>query len=1306
LAASLALGAPTLADSEYLIDSWETDQGLPENSATAMVQTPDGYLWFGTFNGLVRFDGVKFAVFDPSNTPELPSPGIVNLHLDASHRLWVSTYRGLVVGEPHRWTTFRHVPAWTGDYVRTFSESAGVLCATSFDGKVFRARDGRLEELPEPPGKKGEGYLGCVDRLGRIWVAQWQARYFGRWDGRQWQLSDLAGTLFPDLEGLTRLRNGNLLLVRARELVQFDGEHVVSRLPLPPPYEMRGLWSVNEDHQGTVWICSQSSGLYRVQPSGAVRHFTATNGLTYDGLRFAFEDREHDLWVGSGGGGLMRFKSRTFVAYGQENGLSERNVKAVLEEAPGRILIGTYGRGLFLWDGERTSVPETIRQPFTRHAQCLLRDPDLNLWVGGYNGLPNETCLTILTPAGRRAVPPAESGGISINALFRDSRGRIWIGGRDGVAVFKNGQFTPPNPANVARLRDVCCFAEDLQRGAIWAAGPEGLNQFADGQWREVKDPAGGPLRDILCLRSEPDGSLWIGEAGVGLLRLQQDHWSSVTEVHGLPTRNICCVIQDDHGYWWLGSNRGVIRARKLDVIRVADGVLADLPCQVFNLSDGLPSVECASGYQSTASKDSQGRIWFATIKGLAMVDPARIDINTNPPPVRLEGISYLERAGRQVALSARELRPARDGLSPNSRPLLTIPPGSRQLEARFAALSLVAPEKVRLKYRLVQNGKTVLSGEGAGRTVSSQWLPPGTYLLRVTAANNDGVWNDEGAMLAFVVQPFYWQTLWFRLLLAVGFGGSVAASVGKLHLNRLRRTEELLRQQRALAVERARSAALTQYASDIIMLLNSEGLVIYESPSTSRILGYAEGYLLGKDPIEFVHPDDQSTTRLAPRGLAQDRNPAILVTFRFRHAQGHWVELESLATNLLNHPGVQGIMVTMRDVTERKRVEAEVQRLKNYLANIIDSMPSILVATDMAKVVTEWNRQAEIATGVAASKAIGQPITALLPDFSPWIEPLFDEVLQRRPASREKLVLIKNGERHFYDLMMYPLAADNLQGAVLRIENVTERMRIQELMVQTEKMVSVGGLAAGMAHEINNPLGIISQAAQNIERRVSADLAANRKIAEELGIGMEALQAYFQRREIPQFIRDIREASARASRIVANMLQFSRRSQASRQPVALAEVVERTVELASNDYDLKKRYDFRSIEILREYDAGLPAVPLVAAEMEQVLLNLIKNAAQAMDANPPERKPRIILRLKREEPYAVVEVEDNGPGMEEAVLRRVFEPFFTSKPPGVGTGLGLSVSYTIVTQNHKGLITVDSTPGQGARFTIRLPLK
>jgi PAS domain S-box-containing protein len=407
---------------------------------------------------------------------------------------------------------------------------------------------------------------------------------------------------------------------------------------------------------------------------------------------------------------------------------------------------------------------------------------------------------------------------------------------------------------------------------------------------------------------------------------------------------------------------------------------------------------------------------------------------------------------------------------------------------------------------------------------------------------------------------------------------------------------------------------------------------------------------------------------------------------------------LEELAGDL-----AFGITV-LRTRVDRKLAEDQIRHLKNYLSNVIDSMPSVLVGMDNNQTVTQWNRGAEEFTSTSATEAVGKHIAELLPDFSPWIAAMGSDTEKNRPSSIDKLLIEKEGERRFYDLMLYPLITNGVEGAVLRIEDATERIRIQELMVQTEKMMSLGGLAAGMAHEINNPLGIISQAAQNIERRVSPDLPANRKVAEELGVNLEAIRTYFDRRQIPDFIDSIREASLRASRIIINMLRFSRSAETTMQYASLSQIIDQALELAASDYDLKKKYDFKSIEIVRDY-ADVPEVPMVLVEIEQVMLNLLKNAAQAMDGNPPDRKPRIILRVRREDKYAVLEVEDNGPGMPEDIRRRVFEPFFTTKDPGIGTGLGLSVSYTIVTQNHKGLMEVESTPGKGTCFKVRLPL-
>ena len=318
------------SDPDYLIDTWETEDGLPENSATAMVQTADGYLWFGTFNGLVRFDGVKFTVFNPANTPGLPSAAIVNLHLDHTGRMWVSTDRGLVAQEGKNWRSFGTNEGWAGDYVRTFAERAnGDLLMTTFDGHVLELVNGRLSELPAPPGEPGKGYFSHADETGHWWVAQ--NRFVGRWDSQRWV--EIAHLEEPVAEAAAcgTAPDGSMLLVMRKELRRYRRGVEVPRVPLAD--FPGGIWSISEDSGGSVWISTFDLGLCRVQPDGKFRRWTTANGLSHNSTRFVFEDREKNLWVGTSGGGLMRFKPRRFQVFGPENGLPGGIVKSVWPDA-------------------------------------------------------------------------------------------------------------------------------------------------------------------------------------------------------------------------------------------------------------------------------------------------------------------------------------------------------------------------------------------------------------------------------------------------------------------------------------------------------------------------------------------------------------------------------------------------------------------------------------------------------------------------------------------------------------------------------------------------------------------------------------------------------------------------------------------------------------------------------------------------------------------------------------------------------------------------------------------------------------
>jgi len=355
---------------------------------------------------------------------------------------------------------------------------------------------------------------------------------------------------------------------------------------------------------------------------------------------------------------------------------------------------------------------------------------------------------------------------------------------------------------------------------------------------------------------------------------------------------------------------------------------------------------------------------------------------------------------------------------------------------------------------------------------------------------------------------------------------------------------------------------------------------------------------------------------------------------------------------------------------------------------------------------VTQWNREARKHSGIDADDALGRYVGDVYPFLAEVMGWVKQAILKKRPFKESKVVTRAKGDVRYADITVYPLDTSSTGGAVIRVDDVTERVRIEEMMVQSEKMLSVGGLAAGMAHEINNPLAGIMQNIQVMQNRLSSDLPKNHEVAQRCGVTMSAIQEYMQGRSMPQMMAMIMESGKRAAKIVENMLSFSRKSEAVTNFCDLAQLMDATVELAENDYDLKKKYDFRKIEIIREYDSRMPKVSCEASKIQQVFLNILSNGAQAMADNPEQTGPRLILRIKMEDGKACVEIEDNGPGMEASVRKRIFEPFFTTKSVGVGTGLGLSVSYFIITENHRGTMTVFSTPGAGSRFVIHLPVE
>lgn len=492
------------------------------------------------------------------------------------------------------------------------------------------------------------------------------------------------------------------------------------------------------------------------------------------------------------------------------------------------------------------------------------------------------------------------------------------------------------------------------------------------------------------------------------------------------------------------------------------------------------------------------------------------------------------------------------------------------------------------------------------------------------------------------------------------------------------------------------------------LAVYDAQGDIAIWNKTAERISGYSREEVQSRRHLmTLLYPDPDYCNKIMASVLPAAAGNQPLENFHTRIVSKDGA-MRSMVwnTRALSKTGDRPGSITIGlDITEREAAAHESMQLRNYLQNVVDSMPSILVAVDRECRIVQLNNSARDAIATGSNEVLGQPLETVFGRFSDDMADIRNAIATGRPSTAlRRIRTTQAGEVH-EDISVYPLVG-RVSGAVVRVDDVTERMRIEALMIQSEKMLSVGGLAAGMAHEINNPLAGIIQNAQVMKNRFDVTLEVNRDTAAACQLPLDGLQEYLKRRGIHRMMDNISRSGWRAARIVDNMLSFSRKSSVEYKPLNLAQLVDATVELASNDFDLKKKYDFRRIEIKREYAADMPRVACERGQIQQVILNLLKNGAQAMSQSDPEiAHPCFTVRLSRRDGMAQIDVQDNGPGMKPEVLKRVFEPFYTTKQVGVGTGLGLSVSYFIVTENHKGSMKASSSPGQGACFSVQLPI-
>lgn len=767
------------------LDLWRGDGPWFENTVAALAQTADGYLWLGTYHGLVRFDGVRFTVFDSSNTPGLPNSRITSLYEAGNGTLWIGHETGeLTRLREGRFEAVVLAGAWPGGAIEAIATDADEdLWVLNDAGVLFRVRDGLRLECPGGAAPN-RGAVLARQQNGTLWITA--DGQIGKVDGESVRRFQFPGA--PEGEYYQRVaggRRGALWLVtnqgRIRKWTAARGwEEDPGTLPAGA-----GVASaVLERRDGGLVVGTLTRGLYVFAPGEAPQHFNRDNGLSHNWVRCLCEDHEGNIWIGTGGGldtlrprkvsmlsppdglqgcaalsfdvgkdgafwvgtegaGLYRYQSGSWTRFAEPSGLGNQYIWSVLQRRNGDLLVGTWGAGLFVRRGD-------------------------SFETAGETG------------------PVAEP----VVALHESRDGDLWVGTTAGLRRYQEGKLVWSVDRSRLMFPDVRAITE-APDGTIWfGMSGGGLGALRDGELTVYRKSDGLPSNFVQALLAEADGTLWIGTSDAGLGRWRAGRFSRIGRAEGLPAAALCHLVDDGTGNLWISSNRGIFRLNKIELNRCAEGELPMVRCISYGKAEGLATLVCSGGFNPGARQTEDGHLWFPTAKGLASIDPANVTINPVPPPVVIE---ELLADGVSVDLKAA------DGE-------LRIPPGRQRFEVRYTALSFVAPEKVRFRYKL-EGLEAGWTEAGSQRFAQYSYLPPGGYRFRVIACNNDDIWNERGAVLAFTVLPQVWQTWWFRAGSLMVGAMAVSAAVLALGRQRVRRKLEQLERQRALERERARIA-------------------------------------------------------------------------------------------------------------------------------------------------------------------------------------------------------------------------------------------------------------------------------------------------------------------------------------------------------------------------------------------------------------------------------------------------------------------------------------------------------------------
>lgn len=765
---------------QYRFDSWTTDNGLPQISINSILQTRDGFLWLTTFGGLVRYDGLRFQVFNTGNTKGLRTSRFTRMVEDREGNLWINTEgQGLTRYKDEVFKTYTAQDGLPGNLISNiFEDAAGVMRFGNENGMV-QWKDGSFMPAAPAPGEPTVTSRSYRTRTGAIWYLDASGLLHKFENGRN--TADLSTgfdvrIMYEDLEG--RLWIGTA----EKRLLMFHNDQlkIYSEREGFPPFWLNTFF---EDRRGQLWFGLRGGGLLRYK-DGEFTQYTTADGLVGNDVINIYQDREGTFWIGTTAG-LSRLTERAVTGYSKKDGLAADNVYPIYEDRQGQIWIGSwngltrYAGGVFKDFGQQYDVQDA-------QVTSLLEDKEGGLWIGtwghGVRYVRNGKVTTFASSA---------QPGTLVRSIIQDRSGNIWFGNSTGVVKYRDGAFTAYGTGDGLVGKETSVIYED-RRGTLWIGNDSGLMKYENGVFTaslESEGFAGGIVRAVF---EDETGALWVGTYDSGLYRLKDGRFTHYTARDGLFDNGVFSIVDDGRGNFWISCNLGIYRLRKIDLVDFAGGRIKEVTSVPYNKRDGMPNSECNGGGQPAGVRARDGHLWFPTQGGVAVINPESVPVNLEPPQVVI-GSAIVDT--QAVSLHSG----------------LRLEPGQVNLEINYAGLSYINPELVKFRYKLEGLDDDWVDA-GGRRTAYYSHLPPGTYSFKVIAANRDGVWNQEGASIPITVVPPFWRTWWFASLVVIllTFGATILYRRRIAQLKRARRMQETFSNQliESQEAERKRIAA------------------------------------------------------------------------------------------------------------------------------------------------------------------------------------------------------------------------------------------------------------------------------------------------------------------------------------------------------------------------------------------------------------------------------------------------------------------------------------------------------------------